>query len=171
VGTVLLKDKALSRIQKEQIILIVAAARQNTYCVTAHCKILSSLGKSESQLDQLLSDYHRAGLSAADVALLDFPLKLSYHAPSVHSGDIEALRACGLDDESILEAIQVTALARFLCTLTVAWAPSRISYLARSLRVSSLRRARQALRVRSPRSLTQQANVVHNLVHVWPRMA
>jgi uncharacterized peroxidase-related enzyme len=132
VGTVLLKDKALSRIQKEQIILIVAAARQNTYCVTAHCKILSSLGKSESQLDQLLSDYHRAGLSAADVALLDFSLKLSYHAPSVHSGDIEALRACGLDDESILEAIQVTALARFLCTLTVGLGPEP-DFLPRTL--------------------------------------
>jgi len=122
-GTVLLKDKALSRVQKEQIILIVAAARQDTYCVTAHCKILSSLGKSGAQLDQLLTDYHRAGLSAADVALLDFSLKLSHHAPLVHLGDIEALRGCGLDDESILEAIQVTALARFLCTLTAGLAP------------------------------------------------
>ncbi len=122
-GTVLLKDKALSRIQKEQIILIVAAARQDTYCVTAHCKILSSLGKSESQLDQLLSDYRHAGLSAADVALLDFSLKLSYHAPSVRSGDIEALRGHGFDDDSILEAVQVTALARFLCTLSAGLAP------------------------------------------------
>jgi RNA polymerase sigma-70 factor (ECF subfamily) len=122
-GTILLKDKALSRIQKEQIILIVAAARRDIYCVTAHCKILSSLGKSEAQLDRLLTDYHRAGLSEADVALLDFSDKLSRQAPSVHSGDIEALRACGLDDESILEAVQVTALARFLCTLSAGLAP------------------------------------------------
>jgi uncharacterized peroxidase-related enzyme len=57
------------------------------------------------------------------VALIDFCLKLSHQAPSVHSGDIEALRACGLDDESILEAVQVTALARFLCTLSAGLAP------------------------------------------------
>jgi len=141
-GTVLLKDKALSRIQKEQIILIVAAARQDTYCVTAHCKILSSLGKSESQLDQLLTDYHRAGLSAADVALLDFSLKLSHHAPSVHSGDIEALRGCGLDDESILEAVQVTALARFLCTLTVGLGPEP-DFLPRKLPSSAITSPRE----------------------------
>ena len=122
-ATVLLKDKALSRIQKEQIILMVAAARQDTYCVTAHRKILSSLGKSEAQLDRLLTDYRRAGFSEADVALLDFSAKLSQHAPSVHSGDIETLRGCGLDDESILEAVQVTALARFLCTLSAGLAP------------------------------------------------
>jgi RNA polymerase sigma-70 factor (ECF subfamily) len=122
-ATVLLKDKALSRIQKEQIILTVAAARQVTYCVTLHSKILSSLGKSEAQLDRLLTDYHRAGLSEADVALLDFCLKLSHQAPSVHSGDIEALRACGLDDKSILEAVQATALARFLCTLSAGLGP------------------------------------------------
>jgi RNA polymerase sigma-70 factor, ECF subfamily len=122
-ATVLLKDKALSRIQKEQIILMVAAARQDTYCVTAHRKILSSLGKSEAQLDRLLTDYRRAGFSEADVALLDFSAKLSQHASSVHSGDIETLRGCGLDDESILEAVQVTALACFLCTLSAGLAP------------------------------------------------
>jgi RNA polymerase sigma-70 factor (ECF subfamily) len=122
-ATVLLKDKALSRIQKEQIILIVAAARQDTYCVTSHSKILSSFGKSEAQLNKLLTDYHRAGLSEVDVALIDFCLKLSHQAPSVHSGDIEALRRCGLDDQSILEAVQTTALSRFLCTLSAGLAP------------------------------------------------
>jgi uncharacterized peroxidase-related enzyme len=102
---------------------MVAAARQDTHCVTSHSKILSSCGKSEAQLNKLLTDYHRAGLSEVDVALIDFCLKLSHQAPSVHSGDIEALRACGLDDESILEAVQVTALARFLCTLSAGLAP------------------------------------------------
>lgn len=36
-GAVLLKESALSRTQKECILLVVAAANQNTYCVTAHC--------------------------------------------------------------------------------------------------------------------------------------
>src|SRR5260370_153673 len=116
-------EGTISRTQKEQIILIVAAARRDIYCVTAHRKILSSLGKSEAQLDRLLTDYRRAGFSEADVALLDFSAKLSQHAPSVHSGDIETLRWFVLDDESILEAVQVTALARFLCTLSAGLAP------------------------------------------------
>src|SRR5258708_280592 len=122
-SAVCLGEGTISRTQKEQIILIVAAARRDIYCVTAHRKILSSLGKSEAQLDRLLTDYRRAGFSEAHVALLDFSAKLSQHAPSVHSGDIETLRGGGLDDESILEAVQVTALARFLCTLSRGLAP------------------------------------------------
>ena len=122
-GTVLLKEKALSRIQKELIILVVAAAQQSTYCVTAHSHFLSSLGISELQLDQLLNDYDHAGLSRADTALLDFALKLSLYAHLLGLGDIEALRSHGFDDDAILEATQVIALARFLCTLTVGLAP------------------------------------------------
>jgi len=122
-GMVLLKEKSLSRVQKEQILLTVAAAIQNLYCVTQHAQILRSLGIPAPQLEQLLSDHHRAGLSAADTALLDFALKLSRNAPSLDWEDIEALRKCGFDDGSILEAILVTALTRFLCTLSVGLAP------------------------------------------------
>src|SRR5260221_13792270 len=119
-SAVLLQEGMTSRIQKEQIILIVAAARRDIYCVTAHCKILSSLGTSEAQPDRLLTDYHRAGLSEADVALLDFSAKLSHYAPSVHSGDIETLRGCGLDDESIFFLNQATPLDLSLFPLPAA---------------------------------------------------
>ena len=122
-GTVLLKEKSLSRFQKEQILLAVSAADQNIYCVTQHYQMLRSLGMPTSQLDRLLSDHHRAGLSARDIALLDFALKLSRNPPSLGWEDIEALRKCGFDDGSILEAILVTALTRFLCTLSVGLAP------------------------------------------------
>jgi RNA polymerase sigma-70 factor (ECF subfamily) len=122
-GSLLIKEKALSRVQKEQILLTVAAAEQSTYCVTAHSGMLRSLGIPEPQLVRFLSDFHHAGLSAADQALLDFSLKLSHRAPWVDSEDIQALRSWGFDDESILEAIQVTALTRFLCTLSVGLAP------------------------------------------------
>jgi RNA polymerase sigma-70 factor, ECF subfamily len=118
-STVLLKAKGLSSAQKGQILLTVAAVRQDTYCVTRQTRILSSLGLSDTQIDDVLTDYRRAGLSAADVALLDFGLKLSRHAPSVHSEDIEGLRTSGFEDESILEALVVIALASYVCTLSV----------------------------------------------------
>jgi len=122
-STVLLKEKALSRVQKEQILLSVAVARQDAYCVTAHSRILSSLGVPDIQIDPLLTDYRHVGLSAAEVALLDFCLKLSHHAPWVHSEDIEGLRACGFDDDSIFEAVLATALTCYLCTLSVGLGP------------------------------------------------
>ena len=79
-SAVRLKEGAISRVQKERILLSVASARQDTYCVTVGSKVLTSLGVSEGQIDELLHDYRRADLSAADVAMLDFCLKLGLYA-------------------------------------------------------------------------------------------
>ena len=122
-GTVLMKEKALSRMQKEQILLTVAASLQDTYSVTAHWMILRSFTVSEDRLVQLLNDYRCAGLSTAEVALLDFTLKLTHYAPWVNSEDIEGLRRSGFEDEAILEAVVVTALTTFLSTLCVGLGP------------------------------------------------
>ena len=118
-----LQEGAISRVQKERILLSVAADRQDAYCVAVDSKVLSSLGVSDSQIDDLLNDYRNADLSASELACLQFCLKLSRHAPSVCSEDIEALRACGFEDESIFEAVVVTALAVYRCTLSVGLGP------------------------------------------------
>ena len=97
-----LQEGAISRVQKERILLIVAAERQDAYCVAAGNRVLSSFGVSDRQIDDLLNKCGRESLSAADLACLQFCLKLSRHAPSVHSDDIQALRAYGFEDKSIL---------------------------------------------------------------------
>ena len=71
----------------------------------------------------VLSDHRNADLSANDLACLQFCLKLARHAPSVSSEDIETLRACGFGDEAIFEAVVVTALAIYRCTLSVGLGP------------------------------------------------
>src|SRR5260370_20021189 len=78
---------------------------------------------SEGQIDDLLNDYHRADVPLADLALLQFCLKLSRCPPSVCSEDIEALRACGFEDKLILEAVVVTALAVYRRRLCVGLGP------------------------------------------------
>ena len=122
-GTVRLQEGAISRVQKERILLSIAVDRQDAYCVAVDSKVLSSLGVTESQIDSLLSDYRNADLSATDLACLQFCLKLSRHAPSVSSEDIEALRTCGFNDEAIFEAVVATALAVYRCTLSVGLGP------------------------------------------------
>src|SRR5882762_6798079 len=114
---------AISRVHKERILLSIAADRHDTYCVALESKILSLLGMSEGQIDDLLNDYHRADFPLADLALLQFCLKLSRYPPSMCSEDIEALRACGFEDKLILEAVVVTALAVYRCTLSVGLGP------------------------------------------------
>jgi RNA polymerase sigma-70 factor, ECF subfamily len=118
-----LREGAISSVQKERMFLSVAANREDSYCVALESKVLSSLGVPDSQLDDLLNNYNYAGLSAPDLACLQFCIKLSRHALSISSKDIEILRACGFEDESILEAVFVTALAVYRCTLSVGLGP------------------------------------------------
>lgn len=115
---VLVEESTLSQSLKESIVLVVAAGKKNTYCVTAHYERLLSEGITERQLKQLMVNHHRAGLAEPDVALLDFALKLSQRPTWICREDIDLLRQHGFRDEQILEAVLVTALTHFLSTLS-----------------------------------------------------
>src|SRR5262249_6330761 len=43
-GAILMKEGALSRAQKEYVFLVCSAANLSTYCVTAHCEMIKTLG-------------------------------------------------------------------------------------------------------------------------------
>ena len=77
-----------------------------------------------SQLYQLVSIITEPELSQPDTALLDFVLKLAKRAPWVSAEDIAVVREHGFTDESILEAILVTALTNLLCTMSAGLGPS-----------------------------------------------
>ena len=120
---VLSQEPTLSRSQKMYLMLAVAAACRNTYCVTLHNQMLCSLEAVGSEPDQFLSDY-RSGLPTPDRALIDFALKLATKPAWISVSDIANLRQHGFVDEGILEAILATALSNFLCTLATGLDPS-----------------------------------------------
>lgn len=117
------RDGAISRIHKERILLSIAADRRDNYWVTLGTKLLISLGVPEDHIDNLLNDHNHDGLSVPERALLEFCLKLSRESFSVGLEDIEALRVQGFGDEAIVEAVVLTALAVYRCTLSVALRP------------------------------------------------
>ena len=117
-GALLLKTASLTRIQKESILVAISAAHENIYCVTAHVHLLETLGMPDERIDQVATDYRAAGLPAGDVALLDFACKLSGRPTSISRADFDALRRHGFADGPILEAVLITALTEFLCTLS-----------------------------------------------------
>ena len=127
-----LREGDLSRAQKERILLTIAADRRDTYCIAMHSNVLSSLGATHGQIDDLLNEYRGADLSAPDLAILQFCLKLSRNAPAVQREDIEALRVSGLTDQAIFEIVVVTALAIYLCTLSAGLRPE-LDFQAREL--------------------------------------
>ncbi len=117
-AAVLFNAGALSRIQKECILLKVAAAQRNAYCVAAHWQVLRGLGVPEERLERVVRAHRAAELPADDHALLDFSLRLSRHPTWVGARDLDTLRELGLTDRQILETVLVAALTEFLCTLS-----------------------------------------------------
>jgi RNA polymerase sigma-70 factor, ECF subfamily len=118
-----LNPGAISRAQKERILLCVAADRGDVYCAGLARAALLLQGEPEHRIPRLLQDHTRVGLAARDAALLDFCRKLASCPISVSSFDVDRLRQQGTEDESIIEAAVTTALGVYRCTLSVGLHP------------------------------------------------
>src|ERR1044072_6733146 len=105
---------ALSRVQKEFILLAVSAENNNSYFPSLHCQTLQFLGVKAEQSQQVIVDHHGANLSDADVALLDFARRLASEGQSLTDLDVESLRKSNFNDEQILEAVLIVGLTQFL---------------------------------------------------------
>jgi len=117
VGSILLPEDVLTRVQKESILLAVSAANLNSYCVAVHCNLLRGLGLSAKEADQIAVDYRLSNLSKADVALLDFVVKLGTRFSEYSPEDAAKLASFGFTQAQILEGTVVTALNNFANTL------------------------------------------------------
>lgn len=114
VAAIVAKDGALSRRQKECIMLVASVANLNSYCVAGHSEMLRHLDFGGVDPDDLAADHRSANIPETDKALLDFVEKLTRRPDRMTRDDIEALRGHGFADAQILEAVQVTALSAFL---------------------------------------------------------
>jgi RNA polymerase sigma-70 factor (ECF subfamily) len=117
LGAVLLPEDALTRIQKERILLAVSAANQNTYCISLHSEMLSLLGIPLEDSYQVATDHRLSSLADADHALLDFALKVAEEPTAFSQQDVNALRQHGFNDEQVLDAVATTALTNLLNTV------------------------------------------------------
>jgi RNA polymerase sigma-70 factor (ECF subfamily) len=113
VGTILVKDGALTRRQKEYIFLACSADNLSTYCVTAHCEIVRMLGIEGPEPEQIALDHTASGIPEREKALLDFAVKLNNHPREVGPPDINGLRAHGFSDQHILEMVVMVGLTKF----------------------------------------------------------
>ena len=110
----LFKAGALTRIQKEFILLAVSAENNNSYLPALHCQTLQFLGVKAEQSQRVVVDHHSANLSDSDVALLDFARRLASQGQSFTDIDVEVLRKSDFSDEQILEAVLMVGLAQLL---------------------------------------------------------
>jgi RNA polymerase sigma-70 factor (ECF subfamily) len=105
---------ALSRVQKEFILLAVSAENNNSYFPALHCQTLQFLGVKPEQSQQVAIDHREANLSESDIVLLDFARKLASSPHSFTDLDVETLRKSDFNDEQILEAVLMVGLTQLL---------------------------------------------------------
>ena len=113
VDTILVKDGALTRQQKEYIFLVCSARNLSTYCVTAHCEMVRILGIAGPEPEQIAVDHTATQLPLVMKALLNFAAKLNSQPTKVSRADIDALRTYGYTDQQIMEAVVVVGFAKF----------------------------------------------------------
>ena len=77
----------------------------------AHGSILRQQFYSAAQLTAITSDFTKAELDAADIAMMDFAEKVVRDAAALNEGDVQKLRAHGFSDAQIFD-IAAAASAR-----------------------------------------------------------
>ncbi len=105
----LLKDGALTKGEREMIIVATSAANQCLYCVVAHGAILRVYEKKPLVADQVAVNHRKADITPRQRAMLDFAMKVCNDSASIEDADFRALHAHGFTDEDIWDIGAITA--------------------------------------------------------------
>jgi uncharacterized peroxidase-related enzyme len=95
----------------ELVTFAVAMELKCDYCMLAHGALLRKNLFSADELAAIVKDYHHAGLTDEEVALMSFAQKVSSNPQQVSGEDIDKLRQYELSDEDILNVV-ITCTAR-----------------------------------------------------------
>jgi uncharacterized peroxidase-related enzyme len=102
-------ESALTKAEREMIVVATSAARSCTYCVVAHGAILRIRARDPQLADLVATNYRQAGLPERQRRMLDFAVTLSTTPELVGEQDLDALRGVGLDDEAIWDISAITS--------------------------------------------------------------
>jgi len=106
----MLREGALTKAEKEMIVVATSAANDCTYCIVAHGAILRVYSKRPLIADQVAANYLKADLSPRERAILDFAMKVATESHRVEESDFARLMAHGLAREDVWD---VGAIAAF----------------------------------------------------------
>jgi len=105
----LFEQLCLPQTLKERLLLALASAHGNKYCVALGSQTLSLLGASECQLI----------LPSREALLVEFTVKLGTRGHLISREDIERITAGSWTNESLLEAVLLAGWGNFLRTLSI----------------------------------------------------
>ena len=99
---------ALTKAEKELVMLFAAESRHCAYCVAAHTRVAAGVGVSG---DHALAARRGHGSSPRAQALLDFTRAVIDKNGDVADSELAAFRAAGFDDRAAIEVVTaITAM-------------------------------------------------------------
>jgi len=102
-------ESALSKGEKEMIVVATSGLNQCLYCVVAHGAILRIREKSPTISDQIATNYRKADISERQRAMLDYAVKVSQSAYAVSEADHVPLQKHGFTTQDIWDIGAISA--------------------------------------------------------------
>jgi uncharacterized peroxidase-related enzyme len=109
----------IDRETKELMFIASSHARACKWCMGSHSRYLvQEVGMTREQVDRSRSGEDEPGLTGRQKLLIGFARKIAEDPKKVLEKDIAELRAAGLTDSQIVEAVAVVAMSAFTNTFT-----------------------------------------------------
>jgi uncharacterized peroxidase-related enzyme len=104
-----MKDRTLSKGDREMIVTATSAANRCLYCVVAHGALLRIYEKKPLVADQVAVNYRKADITPRQMAMLDFAMTVCLESDDIDEDDFAALAGHGFTDEDIWDIAAITA--------------------------------------------------------------
>jgi len=104
------KEGALTKAEREMIVVATSGANDCLYCIVAHGAILRIYAKSPVLADQVAANYRKADITSRQKAMLAFALKVALKSSEIVDDDFATLAAHGFSEE---DAWDIGAIAAF----------------------------------------------------------
>jgi len=108
-----LMDKAtpaLSKADREMIVVVTSSANGCLYCVVAHGAVLRIRSKNPLLADQVATDWRKADLDHRQRAICDISVRFARRPETVTIADWDVLAEHGLDDDDIWDVGAIVGL-------------------------------------------------------------
>jgi len=105
--------------ERELLATVVSAENRCTYCHIHHVGRLAGALGDRARAERIAIDHRHVDLSTRERALADLAVKITRDPRTVTAADLDALRAEGLTDEEILEAVEIAALFNYTNRISI----------------------------------------------------
>jgi uncharacterized peroxidase-related enzyme len=104
------KPGALSKAEREMIVVATSGLNHCQYCVVVHGAILRIRAKNPLIADQVAINHRKADLTPRQKAMLDFALKVAARSHEIDEADYEALKKHKFTDDDAWDIAAIAAL-------------------------------------------------------------